>query len=186
LILWTSEITRSGILKTTPVFYAKKEGETMYISNLSKERIKTIIYDNSNNIFIDSIERPPQSIFCLECNEKSDSECYSLEYCVKIQTGILLISEPLTFDLRDLEQGIENSEMQAVIEVFEMLSENAKTLLYQVNRRFNTSVKLSSTEGVLRLHSFIQNSAPQSDLLKNIQSMIVVLDQLYQCEMAGW
>lgn len=158
----------------------------MYISNLSKEGIISILYDNTNNIFTDSVEKPNQSIFCLECHEKIDSECYSLEYCVKIATGILLISEPLSFDLSELALGIDDSELQAVLQEYEALAENAKHMLFQENRRNNTSVKLSSSENILRLHSFIQNGAPESDLLKNIQAMINVLDNLYSSGMVGW
>lgn len=184
--LWIFEGARSGILKATPIFLCKERRKIMFISNLSKENLISLIFDRTQNIFEDSKESIPNCIYCLEKPESYSSAPYSIEYIARIASGILIISEPLTIDINELQGAVDDEDMMAITHEYQAIHENAKHLLSTENRKYNTSVKLSSSQGILRLHFFLENKVPETELIRAIQCILGVLKQMYQQESCGW
>lgn len=149
----------------------------MYVKNLLQNDVKRILSFHTKNEFVFTSDKPPDAQYCLECLDVSTTRSLGIEYCLRNDDGLLLISEVLVdFDFHD--KDVNDPNMQAMLYEVSSYLESVEHELYLANQKYHTNIKVSFRAGPARMHVLIPHPARQEEFTNAIQAILSTLSKL--------
>lgn len=155
------------------------------IRDLTATDCKILLMTFTGYEFLYSTSGPENALFTLRAQGTDKVETPCLEWVTKSNSGILLISEPITrFDLWKIPDDIytdnsldrDEAERQ-IMDDFSAFIEDLEQAAYVASGKFGVNIKLEKSDNP-RIYIFIGNSKTEEDLVGAIKAMDYLLPQL--------
>lgn len=154
------------------------------ISQLNSFDFKSLLKSLTGIDFAHSNDGPQNALFTIRAQGIENIENPCLEWCVKSNTGILLITEPITrlsfWKLPDdISMGTlnRNEAERQIIEDFTYYLESIEQAAYVASSRYGISIKMDRSNDP-RLFIFIGNHKSEDDFITAVSTIDNLLPQL--------
>lgn len=150
------------------------------ILSMNSYDFKYLLKHQSRLDFIDT-QGPDSAQFSLVAHDIENLENLCIQWCIKTNSGILLVSEPITrWDYYNFSQEVlsdpDDLDKQ-ILDEFKYYLESLEQAAYVASGRYNVNIKLEHGNEP-RFYIFLNNSRSADDFINAIHAMDYLLPQL--------
>lgn len=155
-----------------------------YIRDMISYDCRSLLKNLTGLDFIFSQSGPERAQFTLRAQGVDDMESHQIEWLVKCNSGILLISEPITkMDFWNIPEDMYTDTLdrheaeRQIREDYSCFIEDLEQAVYAASGKLGVNIKLDKSEEP-RVFVFLGNNKTDDDLINSISAMDYLLPQL--------